>query len=190
MRSGELAKEAKVSPDTIRHYERMGLLKAPPRTEAGYRDYPPDAIGRLRLIRRALGAGFSLRELAKVLRIRDSGKIPCRSVRDAAVKKLTELDRQIRDLNVARRQLASILRDWDARLASTKPGHRARLLENLPKEMEERAHGTHYLRRNPIDRRSPRTAADQIRASLPNDAARGRNNGIPRHKDDAPLPTV
>jgi MerR family transcriptional regulator, copper efflux regulator len=143
MRSGELAKQAKVSPDTIRHYERMGLLKAPKRSAAGYRDYPLGATDRLRLIRRALGAGFSLRELAEILRIRDSGRIPCRSVRDAAGKKLVELDRQIRDLKTARQQLRLILRDWDARLASTKRGQPAKLLENLPKEMEEQAHAIH-----------------------------------------------
>jgi DNA-binding transcriptional MerR regulator len=159
MRSGELAKEAKVSPDTIRYYEKIGLLKVPPRTKAGYRDYPPDAIDRVRLIRRALGTGFSLRELVKILSIRDSGKIPCRAVRDAAVKKLTELDQQIRDLNAARRQLASILKDWDARLVSTKPGHRAHLLENLPEGMEEQTYATRNLRRNPIDRCNPGTAA-------------------------------
>jgi DNA-binding transcriptional MerR regulator len=159
MRSGELAKQAKVSPDTIRHYERIGLLKTPPRTAAGYRDYPSDAIERLHLIRRSLGAGFSLRDLAKIVRIRDSGRTPCRAVRDVAAKKLIELGRQIRHLKAARRQLASILKDWDARLPSTKRGQRARLLENLPKEMEEQAHGTHRFRGNLVDRRGPRTAA-------------------------------
>jgi DNA-binding transcriptional MerR regulator len=81
MRSGQLARLIRVSPDTVRHYERLGLLSAPPRTSNGYRDYPPQAVERVRLIRRALSAGFSLPELKTILRIRDQGGVPCQRVR-------------------------------------------------------------------------------------------------------------
>ncbi len=65
LRSGELAQLTGVSPDTIRHYERIGILRAPPRTSAGYRMYTRDTIDRVRLVQRALQLGFTLTELAK-----------------------------------------------------------------------------------------------------------------------------
>jgi DNA-binding transcriptional MerR regulator len=60
LRSGELAQLAGVSPDTLRHYERKGLLAAPHRSPNGYREYPASALDRVRLIRRALAVGFTL----------------------------------------------------------------------------------------------------------------------------------
>jgi hypothetical protein len=64
LRSGELAKLAGVSPDTLRYYERNRLLPAPPRAANGYRCYPAQSLERVQLIRRALGLGFSVEELA------------------------------------------------------------------------------------------------------------------------------
>ena len=58
MRSGELARLADISTDALRHYERIGLLPKPARTQSGYRDYPAPALERVRLIQRALNAGF------------------------------------------------------------------------------------------------------------------------------------
>jgi MerR family transcriptional regulator, copper efflux regulator len=60
LQSGELARSAGVSPDTLRHYERLGILKEPPRTSAGYRLYSADALSRVLLIRNALAVGFTL----------------------------------------------------------------------------------------------------------------------------------
>jgi DNA-binding transcriptional MerR regulator len=65
MWSGELARRAGVSAATIRHYERLGLLKTLARTEGGYRNYPPESLDRMTVIRRALGVGFSLKELSQ-----------------------------------------------------------------------------------------------------------------------------
>ena len=80
LRSGELAEVAGVSTDTLRHYERLGILKKPPRTEGGYRVYPPEALDRVRLIRNALASGFTLPELVRILKVRDTGGTPCRQV--------------------------------------------------------------------------------------------------------------
>ena len=66
-RIGVLAQQTGVSVDTIRHYERLGLLPKAARTNAGYRQYPPSAVERVRLVRHALPFGFSLRELAGFL---------------------------------------------------------------------------------------------------------------------------
>ena len=132
MRSGELARASGISPDTLRHYESLGLLPKPPRTAGGYRNYPPQAQDRVRLIQRALSVGFSLSELATLLEIRDRGGFPCQQTVKLARKKLDELKDQIRNLTAMRRQLQLILREWDAHLAGTDKGKPARLLERLP----------------------------------------------------------
>src|SRR6266699_6379053 len=77
---GELAATAGLSAKTIRFYEQAGLMPAPPRTPAGYRDYPPAALDRLAFIANAQVAGFTLAEIRSVLAVRDSGDPPCRHV--------------------------------------------------------------------------------------------------------------
>jgi DNA-binding transcriptional MerR regulator len=138
MRAGQLAKAVGVSTDTLRHYERMRLLPIPPRTGGNYRDYPASALERVGLIRRALGAGFSLRELASILQVRDRGGVPCFAARAMAEAKLRDVKQQIHDLQAMRDQLERILKDWNARLERTRKGQPARLLENLPEEFERR----------------------------------------------------
>ena len=73
LRSGDLAKQLGISPDTLRLYERKGLLQRPPRSENGYRSYPPEAINRIRVIRAALSIGFTIDELAGIFSQRDRG---------------------------------------------------------------------------------------------------------------------
>lgn len=127
----ELAERAGVSTDTLRHYERKGLLALPARTMGGYRRYPPEALARVRLIRRALLVGFSLDELGRVLGERERGGAPCRGVRALVSERLTAVDREIASLHALKKELRSLLRDWDERLARTPAGTQARLLETL-----------------------------------------------------------
>lgn len=129
--SGELARICGVSPDTIRHYERVGVLPAAVRGANGYRRFPREAAGRVLLIRRALAIGFSLAEVARILSQRDGGAPPCRNVRALAGEKLESLDRRIAEMVAMRRDLATMLEEWDAKLAATRDGEEARLLENL-----------------------------------------------------------
>jgi len=131
MRSGELAQLSGVSTDTLRHYERIGVLAKAPRTKSGYRQYPPSALDRVRLVRRAISVGFTLEELARVLRIRDKGGAPCRQVRDLARSKLEQVERRLEELVLVRDHLQMLLKDWDDRLARTAPGQRAGLLDSL-----------------------------------------------------------
>ena len=131
MRSGELAKQAGVSPDTLRHYEKKGLLAPPQRAPNRYREYPAGALSRVRLILRALDMGFSLDDLARVLRQRDAGGAPCRQVRAIAAARLEELDARITALRRLRRELQQVVRDWDVRLAALPEGQRAGLLDAL-----------------------------------------------------------
>jgi MerR family mercuric resistance operon transcriptional regulator len=117
---GEAAARSGVSVDTIRFYERVGVLPKPPRTDGGYRRYTD-----------AARFGFPLKDLASFLRARERGQPPCRSVRAAGDRLLAEMDRRIAELAQARGDLARTLADWDRRLAAAEPGRPARLLETL-----------------------------------------------------------
>jgi DNA-binding transcriptional MerR regulator len=129
--SGELADLAGVSRDTLRHYERKGVLPRPLRGYNGYRQYAPEALQRVQLVRRALSVGFTLDELARVLKVRDAGGAPCDEVRSLAAQKLIAVQDQLRELTALRDDLQKTLRDWDGRLALRGNGKRANLLESL-----------------------------------------------------------
>lgn len=153
LRSGEIARRAGVSVDTLRHYERRGLLGRPQRLANGYRAYPPEAVDRVLLIQRSLAVGFTLDELAELLRDRDRGQPPCRKVRALAEGKLRDVDRQLEELAEFRKALRGILRDWDARLAKAEGQDPARLLESLASKARVRSSP---LRALPFDRRRKR----------------------------------
>ena len=129
--SGELARLAGVSTDTLRHYERKGVLAAPRRLHNGYREYPAEALDRIRLVRRSLAVGFTLDELARILKQRDDGSAPCRQVRDLAAAKLAEVEERLKEMKGVRDELRATLQDWNMRLAQTADGNQARLLETL-----------------------------------------------------------
>lgn len=133
LRIGDVARTAGVSVDTVRHYERIGVLRRAPRTMSGYRVFGPEAIDRVRLVRTAVQFGFSLDELATFLRARDKGSPPCRAVRAAAQAIIDRVESQIADLIETRRWMRTTLREWDERLAAAPPGTPARLLEHLPR---------------------------------------------------------
>ena len=128
---GKVARDAGVSVDTIRYYERVGLLPKPARTPAGYRVYAPGAIHRLAVVRNAQRFGFPLKAIAAFLRGRESGGKPCHDVRAAAERMLAAVDRQIADLVAARRQMRKTLKSWDVVLAHTPADRPAHLLERL-----------------------------------------------------------
>jgi DNA-binding transcriptional MerR regulator len=128
---GELARRTEVSRDTLRFYERRGLLEAPERRANGYRFYPPEAIERVVWIRRVLAAGFTIDELASILAERRKDGAPCRRVRALGAAKLAELEERRRELEAASAVLRELLAEWDERLAATAPGERAGLLDAL-----------------------------------------------------------
>ena len=129
--SGELADLVGISRDTLRHYERKGVLPRPLRGHNGYRQYPSEALQRVQLVRRALSVGFTLDELAQVLKVRDAGGAPCEEVRKIAAQKLLNVQDQLRELTELRDDLQKTLRDWDARLSRRAQGKRADLLLSL-----------------------------------------------------------
>jgi len=129
--AGELAAAAGVSTDTLRHYERKGVLPRAPRSANGYRRYPRSALERVRLVRSSVAIGFTLDELARIFAERDGGGAPCREVYSLAVDKLADLDEQIRALVELRKRLRLVVQDWDVRLATTEKTEKAHLLESL-----------------------------------------------------------
>jgi DNA-binding transcriptional MerR regulator len=130
-RSGELAELTGISTDTLRHYERKGVLAHPFREANDYRQYPASALQRVRLIRRAIAVGFTLDELASVLNVRDSGGAPCMEVRALAAAKLSDIETRLREMSELRKELRAVLKDWDTRLERRAPGQRVHLLESL-----------------------------------------------------------
>ncbi len=105
---GELAKASVTTTKTLRFYEEAGLLPAAERTPGGYRDYSPDVLPRLDFIRRGRAAGLSLAQIRDVLDIRDAGSAPCHHVRQLLDRRLSELDRQIADLQALRDTVAEL----------------------------------------------------------------------------------
>src|SRR5579863_2115441 len=116
-----LARILGVSPDSVRHYERIGLLPRAERSQSGYRVWNGQKIEYLRWVAPAKRAGFSLRELAEIFHMYRSGMPPCRTVRDTLKRKLIDLDGQIVELNRMRRQLRKTLSRWNVRLLSASP---------------------------------------------------------------------
>jgi DNA-binding transcriptional MerR regulator len=139
LRSGVLARLVGISPDTLRLYERKGLLPCPPRSANGYRSYPPEVVDRIRLIRAALSIGFTLDELDNILVMRDGEGVPCGHVRQLAGAKLESLSRYIGQLEELRDQLRVILKQWDGALKKTPRGQRAGLLETLAADAGSRS---------------------------------------------------
>lgn len=136
---GELAAQAGVSPDTIRHYESKGVIPRATRGPNGYRLYSPAAAERLALVRKALSIGFTLDEIAEILRARDRGQAPCRRVRDLAAEKLRAIEERLAELEALRDELRSTLRQWELRLRRTLPSQPAFLLESLSSRTSRRA---------------------------------------------------
>jgi DNA-binding transcriptional MerR regulator len=137
MSIGDVARACGVSVDTIRWYEKQGVLAPAQRARNGYRVYSAEAVERVRVVRRAIAVGFSVAELARIFRQRAAGKPPCREVRALAARKLDELDARIGELTALRAQLAAIAEDWDARLSATAEGEAALLIESITERTNE-----------------------------------------------------
>jgi DNA-binding transcriptional MerR regulator len=131
LRSGDLPRLTGFSADTIRHYERLGILQKSQRTEGGYRIYAPGAVQRVQLTRRAIQLGFSLSELSEILRTRDNGGAPCHRVLNLTEEKLRSLGQQIQELRRTQTYMRQLVRDWRKKLKQVPPGNQAMLLQSL-----------------------------------------------------------
>lgn len=113
---GELAKRTGAPAKTLRFYEDEGLLPAPTRTPAGYRDYTERFVERVDFIRDAQKAGLTLRQIGEILDIRDGGRPPCEHVGNLIDQRLAEVEQRISELEQTRgrlHQLAQRTRELD-----------------------------------------------------------------------------
>lgn len=106
---GQLATQTATKVETIRYYERIGLLPAPDRTAANYRAYHQAHLARLAFIRRARALGFPLDQVRGLLRLADQRDRPCEAVDAIARQHLAEIERKIADLHTLRDELADLL---------------------------------------------------------------------------------
>lgn len=131
LKTGELAKRAGVNVETLRFYERKGLLPQPPRRESGYRQYPPENVRRIRFIKRAQELGFSLGEIKELLGLRVQAGTTCADVRERAEKKIRDVRQKIADLKAIERALGKLTASCSGRGPLTQ----CPILENLDGEL-------------------------------------------------------
>src|SRR5882724_10745028 len=106
---GEVAERARVHIETLRYYERRGLVASPPRSIANYRLYPEDAMRRVRFIKRAQELGFTLKEIKELLSLRAAPEAGCAEVPAHAEVKIKDIDERIGSLTAMRRVLAKLV---------------------------------------------------------------------------------
>ena len=103
--TSEVAKQGGVNLETVRYYERRGLLPKPPRNATGYRAFEPDAVRRLRFIRHAQALGFSLHEIKELLALRVKAGVSSADVRRRAEAKLVDIDEKLKTLRAMKKVL-------------------------------------------------------------------------------------
>lgn len=106
---GELAKRSGTAPDTLRYYERVGLLVPTSRSTGGYRRYEESAVDRLAFIHRAQALGLTLAEVREIIGIADQGRAPCKHVQATLSRHLDEVDARIAELRLLRNNIAELL---------------------------------------------------------------------------------
>ena len=109
MRTSEVATQAQVNTQTLRYYERRGLLPEPKRTRSGYRAYTADAVRVVRFIKRAQQLGFTLDDIEDLLHLADGGPAYCEEARTMARTRITDLQRRIDELVGMRDALARLI---------------------------------------------------------------------------------
>ncbi len=114
LKIGQLAEQGQVNLQTIRYYEREGLLAKAPRLASGYRVFSSDAVRRVRFIKRAQELGFSLKEIKELLSIRIDPASDCSGVQKLAKAKVADIEQKIRTLQAMKKVLG--------KLATTCPG--------------------------------------------------------------------
>lgn len=107
--TGELARRARVSVETVRYYERRGLMPKPACASSGYRQYTAADLNRLEFIRCAQGLGFTLREIAELLSLIGSSATTCQQMQQIGARKMNEIDAQITDLQQKKRRLQRLV---------------------------------------------------------------------------------
>ncbi|PID03715.1 Hg(II)-responsive transcriptional regulator [Sporosarcina sp. P2] len=124
---GELAEKCNVNKETIRYYERLGLIPKPSRTESGYRIYTEQTVDRLNFIKHIQELGFTLNEIDKLLGVVDRDEAKCRDMYDFTVYKIEDIQRKIQDL----KRIEEMLIDLKERCPSNKDIYECPIIETL-----------------------------------------------------------
>ena len=119
----ECARAAGVSPDTVRHYARLGLIKAERRSDSGYQQFPDSTAARVRFIRSAVGLGFKLADVAELLGMSEQGDLPCPKARAILVNRLHEKQHQVEHEMALFRRMKQALKAWKAMPDGVPEGH-------------------------------------------------------------------
>ncbi len=115
-----LARQSDVTLYTVRHYTRIGLLKPSRNTQNNYKLYQPSDAVRVRFIKAAGNLGFSLSEIADILKEAKHGNSPCPMVRDIIVRRIEENERKIKAMQELQRKMEKSLKDW-AKMENSMP---------------------------------------------------------------------
>jgi MerR family mercuric resistance operon transcriptional regulator len=107
--TGEGAKHAHVRIETLRYYERTGLIAPPPRDGSNYRLYPPDTVRRVQFIKHAQRLGFSLKEISELLALRATPETPCADIRARALAKIDAIEAKLRALHAMKHALTQLV---------------------------------------------------------------------------------
>jgi DNA-binding transcriptional MerR regulator len=113
LKIGEVAKLTGVGIETLRFYEKAGVLDRPGRTYSGYRMYDSSVLDRIAFIKQAQVLGFTLDEIRELIRHKRAGENPCSEVREVVRRRLVELDEKLKQMKKYRNELATALSEWD-----------------------------------------------------------------------------
>ena len=106
---GQLAKNTGVTVETLRFYEKKGLVTPPVRTDSGYRRYQPETVKRVRFIQRAKAVGFTLNEIAQLLTLKQEPGTSCADIKLKATEKIDDVESKIRELTRIRQALQKMV---------------------------------------------------------------------------------
>ena len=130
---GKLAEAVGVGVETLRFYEREGLLPKPPRKRSGYRQYPPQSVARVRFIRRAKELGFTLKQITELLELRVDPEKSCADVRNLAKAKIADVDEKIADLGRIKSALGKLAKACKGR----GPTSECPILDSIEREQSD-----------------------------------------------------
>ncbi len=114
LRTGQVAEQAGVNVETLRYYERRGLLKEPARRSSGYREYPLEAVRVVRFIKRSQELGFTLGEIEELLVLREGEGLVCAEAQATATRKIKEIEEKIKNLRAMKNALGILVKTCES----------------------------------------------------------------------------
>lgn len=135
LKVGQVAQQLGINPQTLYFYERIGLIKSPTRTEAGYRLFDEQDIQRLSFISHAKSLGLSLKEIKELLKLQDGQALSCQEVYLLLLDKVQQIDRQIEQLEALKTELLPLLEQCRIKVENNGPNHKCVVLLNNDSEV-------------------------------------------------------